>query len=65
MRWGLIPSWAKEIKGPLMINARVESVTRTVASRRLIPRADRRALLIADGLLRVVESREARRGVTR
>ncbi len=50
MRWGLIPSWATEIKGhPLMINARIESVTTTAAYRRLIPRGERRALQIADG----------------
>ena len=49
MRWGLVPSWATEIKGPLMINARLESVTEKPAYRRLIPRAARRALQIADG----------------
>ncbi len=49
MRWGLVPSWATEIKGPLMINARVETVAEKPAYRRLIPRAARRALQIADG----------------
>jgi len=49
MRWGLVPSWATEIKGPLMINARVETVTTKPAYRRLIPRGQRRALQIADG----------------
>jgi len=49
MRWGLVPSWATEIKGPLMINARIESVTEKPAYRRLIPRGERRALQIADG----------------
>src|ERR1700739_4577255 len=50
MRWGLVPSWATEIKGnPLMINARMESVTTTPAYKRLIPRGERRALQLADG----------------
>ncbi len=49
MRWGLVPSWASEIKGPLMINARIETVTEKPAYRRLIPRGERRALQIADG----------------
>src|SRR5436190_23463151 len=45
MRWGLVPSWATEIKGqPLMINARVETVATKPAYRRLIPRGARRAL---------------------
>jgi putative SOS response-associated peptidase YedK len=50
MRWGLVPSWATEIKGqPLMINARLETVALRPAYRRLIPRGERRALQIADG----------------
>jgi len=50
MRWGLVPSWSTEIKGqPLMINARIETVRTRPAFRRLVPRAARRALQIADG----------------
>lgn len=49
MRWGLVPSWATEIKGPLMINARIETVTEKPAYRRLIGRGQRRALQLADG----------------
>ena len=49
MRWGLVPSWATEIKGPLMINARMETVTEKPAYRRLIARGQRRALQLADG----------------
>jgi putative SOS response-associated peptidase YedK len=49
MRWGLVPSWATEIKGPLMINARMEDVLTRPAYRRLIPRGERRALQLADG----------------
>ena len=49
MRWGLVPSWSTEIKGPLLINARIETVTEKPAYRRLIPRGERRALQLADG----------------
>jgi putative SOS response-associated peptidase YedK len=49
MRWGLVPSWTTEIKGPLMINARLETIAEKPAYRRLIPRGQRRALQIADG----------------
>jgi putative SOS response-associated peptidase YedK len=50
LRWGLIPPWASDRKGAhKMINARVETVTRSPAYRRLIPSASRRALQIADG----------------
>jgi putative SOS response-associated peptidase YedK len=49
LRWGLVPSWAHEIKGPLMINARLETVATKPAYRRLLPRGERRALQIADG----------------
>jgi putative SOS response-associated peptidase YedK len=50
MRWGLVPSWKTTMKGgPLMINARMESVATSPAYRKLIPRAARRALQVADG----------------
>jgi putative SOS response-associated peptidase YedK len=49
LRWGLVPSWAHEIKGPLMINARLETVASKPAYRRLLPRGQRRALQLADG----------------
>jgi putative SOS response-associated peptidase YedK len=50
LRWGLVPTWAKDLKGAArMINARVETVTTTPAYRRLVPRGQRRALQIADG----------------
>jgi len=50
LRWGLVPTWAKDLKGAAkMINARIETVTTTPAYRRLVPRAQRRALQIADG----------------
>ncbi len=51
LRWGLIPSWgASDLKGSAkMINARMETVLRKPAFRRLIPSASRRALQLADG----------------
>ncbi len=48
MRWGLIPSWAKdESIGARMINARAETVTEANAFRRAY--ASRRCLIPADG----------------
>ncbi|WP_380168849.1 SOS response-associated peptidase [Jannaschia sp. R86511] len=48
MRWGLVPSWAKDpTVGNRMINARVETVTEKPAFRRLV--GSRRCLLPADG----------------
>jgi putative SOS response-associated peptidase YedK len=50
LRWGLIPSWAKDLKGAArMINARMETVASKPAYRRLIPKGSRRALQLADG----------------
>jgi putative SOS response-associated peptidase YedK len=52
LRWGLIPPWARDLKGGArMINARMETVATTPAYRNLIPKASRRALQIADGYL--------------
>jgi len=48
MRWGLVPSWAKDIAiGSKMINARLETVTDKPAFRSAA--AKRRCLLPADG----------------
>ncbi len=50
LRWGLVPTWAKDVKGSAkMINARMETVATTPAYRNLIPKGSRRALQIADG----------------
>ncbi|WP_339820586.1 SOS response-associated peptidase [Paenibacillus sp. FSL R7-0216] len=48
LRWGLVPSWAKEDKiGGSMINARAESLTEKAAFRKLL--TSRRCLIPADG----------------
>jgi putative SOS response-associated peptidase YedK len=64
LRWGLVPTWAHDLKGAYkLINARVETVASKAAYRNLIPRASRRALQIADGYyewLKPERPREAR-----
>ena len=48
LRWGLVPSWAKEVKiGDRMINARAETVASKPAYRRAF--AKKRCLIPADG----------------
>lgn len=48
LRWGLVPSWAKDVSiGNRMINARMETVAEKPAYRRAF--ASRRCLLPADG----------------
>jgi putative SOS response-associated peptidase YedK len=48
LRWGLVPSWAKELKvGDRMINARAETVAEKPAYRRAF--AKKRCLIPADG----------------
>ena len=50
VRWGLVPSWSKEMgKGPLLINARSETVASKKVFSRLLERPERRCLVIADG----------------
>lgn len=47
MRWGLVPFWAKDKGGPLMINARVENLKAKAFFREAL--AQRRCLVPADG----------------
>ena len=50
MRWGLIPSWAKDMSiGNKTLNARLETVTTTPAFRESIVK--RRCLIPADGFV--------------
>ena len=52
MRWGLVPSWAKDIKiGARMINSVSETAATKPAFRSAFRR--RRCLVLADGFLRV------------
>ncbi len=66
LRWGLIPPWAKDLKGGAkLINARVESVASKAPFRELIPRAERRALQVADGYFEWLAPEHQRRGEPR
>src|SRR5438045_2689148 len=48
MRWGLVPTWAKDMSiGSKMINARAETLAEKPAFKRLLK--SRRCLVVADG----------------
>ena len=50
LRWGLIPSWAKDAKPKFqMINARAETVLEKRSYRSLVQKARHRCLVLADG----------------
>jgi putative SOS response-associated peptidase YedK len=50
LRWGLIPSWAKDLKaGNRMINARVETIAAKGNYAGVTPDAHHRAFMLADG----------------
>jgi putative SOS response-associated peptidase YedK len=49
-RWGLVPPWARALRaGPEPINARAESAAERRPFASLLPRAERRCLVVADG----------------
>ncbi len=59
LRWGLIPTWARDAKiASRMINARSETADTKAVYRSLLERADRRALLIADGFFEWMKSED-------
>jgi putative SOS response-associated peptidase YedK len=49
VRWGLVPSYAKDLKGPPMFNARSETVARKAPFKELVGRPRNRCLILADG----------------
>ena len=60
MRWGLVPSWAKDISiGSRMINARAETVAEKPSFRSAFRR--RRCLVLADGYYEWTRSGRAKR----
>ncbi len=64
VRWGLVPSWAKDLKiGDRQINARAETIAEKPAYRRAF--AKRRCLIPADGFYewKVVPGRKAKQPV--
>lgn len=64
LKWGLVPSWAKDPKvGARMINARVETVHEKPAYRRAF--AKRRCLLPADGFYEWEQVKDEATGRTR
>ncbi len=65
LRWGLVPWWAKDLKGAArMINARIETVERKPAFRELLAgarvRAGGRALICADGWFEWLKAEDPR-----
>jgi putative SOS response-associated peptidase YedK len=63
LRWGLVPSYAKDLKGPPMFNARSETVAAKAPFKSLIGKARNRCLIIADGFYEWLrpEDRKAQR----
>jgi putative SOS response-associated peptidase YedK len=49
LRWSLVPSYAKDLKGPPMFNARSETVATKAPFKQLIAKPRNRCLIIADG----------------
>lgn len=60
MRWGFVPHWAKsETDGPLLINARAETIAEKPAFRAAC--RDRRCLVVATGFYEWTKDEEGRR----
>ena len=54
MRWGLVPSWTKELgKGPVLFNARADSLAEKPAFRTAFK--FKRCLVPMDGVVRVAD----------
>lgn len=49
LRWGLVPSASKSLKGPPLINAKLETIDSVYSFRYLVASASHRALQISDG----------------
>ena len=49
LRWSLVPSYAKDLKGPPMFNARSETVATKAPFKQLIGKPRNRCLIVADG----------------
>ena len=49
VRWGLLPWWSQDGKGPRPLNARAESVDSKPMFANLLERPQRRCLVVADG----------------
>src|SRR3954467_7415117 len=49
LRWGLVPSYAKDLKGPPMFNARSETVATKAPFKGLLGKPRNRCLILADG----------------
>src|SRR3954447_4905471 len=49
LRWGLVPSYAKDLKGPPMFNARSETVATKAPFSKLVASPRNRCLIVADG----------------
>jgi putative SOS response-associated peptidase YedK len=49
LRWGLVPTYAKDLKGPPMFNARSETIATKAPFKSLVGSPRHRCLIVADG----------------
>src|SRR4051794_41525894 len=63
LRWGLVPSYAKDLKGPPMFNARSETIATKAPFKSLVGKPRNRCLIVADGFYEWLrpEDRKAQR----